>query len=464
MEDTTNCDIDDSKTLKSRIFHNEECKNNENMKEILNEVACSIQRPVMFSRCNIDGSFCGFDDSLNVNKISNGINESESPLLRMNESTELSAKSKICGEDENCTQENESCINSNNFARKKFQSLNRIRLHDSTLSPYDTDFKKPHFLRYSIFEDDIAAFKDESSPNLQSTGASSLSSLTIDDDDYSDSLKPNKAGLVKMKSNMMNLPQMQEIVVQEQWREDPIGRVVIKNEQLNNVIDKFVTNTLENNETRDEKLKNHSFVHACDCQIDHKKKIILAGYNTKKSNMNNVSNQFLKDMQSIRSEAEGSSKEMSTRTELFTRDKYSYQENERFRNYNRTELNVINKHSKSNICERYNDQEVLKESRLSCESHKHNNEIFHSTDDISELNAYEEQLLDQCIRRGMAKVTKRDIRDIKPFCWDLNQICLTTRAMLKSHDENLRERHEDWNKQYMIQKGLIRHMANTRTS
>lgn len=48
----------------------------------------------------------------------------------------------------------------------------------------------------------------------------------------------------------------------------------------------------------------------------------------------------------------------------------------------------------------------------------------------SNYSSYEEQLLDQCIRRGIAKMTKKSINEIRPFSWDTNQICLTTKAMM----------------------------------
>lgn len=42
-------------------------------------------------------------------------------------------------------------------------------------------FSKPHITRNSVFEDDIATFKEESTP-IEFSSATSLSSLTIDDE------------------------------------------------------------------------------------------------------------------------------------------------------------------------------------------------------------------------------------------------------------------------------------------
>jgi len=44
-----------------------------------------------------------------------------------------------------------------------------------------TVFSKPHITRNSVFEDDIATFKEESTP-IEFSSATSLSSLTIDDE------------------------------------------------------------------------------------------------------------------------------------------------------------------------------------------------------------------------------------------------------------------------------------------
>lgn len=54
----------------------------------------------------------------------------------------------------------------------------------------------------------------------------------------------------------------------------------------------------------------------------------------------------------------------------------------------------------------------------------------------SNYTTYEEHLLDQCIRRGISKKTRKNINSIRPFSWDVNQICLTTKAMmLRNRDD-----------------------------
>ncbi|XP_011493891.1 PREDICTED: uncharacterized protein LOC105359109, partial [Ceratosolen solmsi marchali] len=351
---------------------------------------------------------------------------------------------------------------------KKNHSIEKLLPVDNILFPYDIDFKKPHFSRYSVFEDDIAAFKDESSPNLLSTAASSLSSLTIDDDDYNYNIKPIKAGLVKSKPNIINLTQMEKVTVQKQWRKDPIGSVIVDSNQTNQKgINNFSTHSFNKYENTNEKLHTCSFENSCECQMVHKKKIITSECNMKRSNFNIITNRYPKNVQIIHNEEDDSTEGTDFKTELHiehtrTNVKNICQDNEIFVNYGEAELDVCNKYFNSNGSKGYDVRECSHENRLLYEPYRYNSKLNYATDETKEFIAYEEQLLDHCIRRGMAKVTKRNICDIKPFCWDINQICLTTKAMLKTHDENIiKERQEDRGKQHILQRGFIRHIVNS---
>lgn len=341
---------------------------------------------------------------------------------------------------------------------KKNQSLAKIQVLDEISFQYDSAFKKPHFMKHSVFEDDIAVFKDESSPIVLSTAASSLSSLTIDDDEYGENISPNKAGLMKKKCNPINVLHMQKSHVQENWSQNSVGNTHMSSQnvsdiqaaQLYNNQHRFPVHPAENQIVNEHLNKStHSLSYDEQTCWESQKYMRYPEQfpnDIKKSNLNLSSNQYYKDKQRSHTGAE------------VCREQSLFRTNSALRSQQMTDLNNCNKQDNRLMGE----EEEFFEDQKGPDPRRPIKEVNHQVDEV-DLNAYEEELLDQCIRKGMAKVTKRNMSDIKPFCWDLNRICLTTRAMLKPHDEELlKEKKEERIKRRLSYKGLTRLLSNSR--
>ncbi|XP_011501773.1 PREDICTED: adenomatous polyposis coli protein-like [Ceratosolen solmsi marchali] len=130
----------------------------------------SEQTPLMFSRCSSLGSLSGCDQqslhddrSSVVSDFSRGASEVVSPSELPDSPAQL-VFSSVQQKDKK-------------LGRKKIQQRDKIQ--SSEMCSFQQEISKR-----SIFEDDLAIFKEESTPvKFQSVTASSLSSLTIDDDE-----------------------------------------------------------------------------------------------------------------------------------------------------------------------------------------------------------------------------------------------------------------------------------------
>ncbi|XP_031778922.1 uncharacterized protein LOC116416124 [Nasonia vitripennis] len=342
------------------------------------------------------------------------------------------------------------------LAAKKDQSQTKIQVLDEISFEYDSAFKKPHFMKHSVFEDDIAVFKDESSPMVLSTAASSLSSLTIDDDECGENISPNKAGLMKKNCNPINVLHVQKSRLQESWHQKLVENANMSSQnsssnqatQLYNNQQRLPVYS-DKNQIVNEQLIKSSNTESYDEQQSYWKSQKYTRYpeqfsnDINNSNLNLSSNEYYKDKQRSRIVDEN------------CRERTSFTTNAISQSQQMTHLNNCNKQDDGLT----DDEEYFEDQKDPRQLLK---EVFHNTDD-TELNSYEEELLDQCIRKGIAKVTRRDINELKPFCWDLDRICLTTRAMLKPvPDEELKEKKEERMKRRLSYKGLTKFLTHSR--
>jgi hypothetical protein len=300
----------------------------------------------------------------------------------------------------------------------------------------ESNYKKPLVTKVSVFEDNVTSFKDESTPTkLHSVAASSLSSLTIDDDDDYELI--NKLIFNKEKQSIT------EEVEVENNRQEPIGeshllvKPSIKSEEIestSNDMDEDV-NGEQDDELTD--LTSHE-----EQLLDQCIRRGIAKWT--KQNINDI-RPFSWD---VGLTCRATRAMLISRIRLNSNIDIHNHIDEKNENYER---NTIISNDKSNFNEKYEDE--IEECR-SCNEKSSNEEsdpvelisnLKENTDQFDQNSyyiTYEEHLLDQCIRKGMAKITKRNVNDIKPFSWDAHQICLTTRAMmLHSHDGNFHISH-----------------------
>lgn len=267
----------------------------------------SQQSPLMFSRCSSLGSLSGCeqqslhdDRSSILSEFSRRTSEAVSPSELPDSPAQLTPHGI------------------KKLGKKKLQPKDKIQSLDSS-SVQDV-------LKNNIFEDNLAVFKEESTPiKFQSVAASSLSSLTIDDDDDGDEhgeTNNSKAAVIKSSKIPPN-----------------------ENDQLNTLLD------YEKEKVRKKSKENSYF------SVDEEK--ILDEYIRK--GIAKVTRQHINDVPSL--------------------------------NLQTSEYNP----SSSN-------QEQL--NKTAC------NDSVDSFDESSELTLEEEKLLDECIRRGIAKVTRQNINDI----------------------------------------------------
>ena len=494
MADDRVSQSENPKTTESEKKDNKNCKISKEINEVSagEGVESNLQTPLMFSRCSSLGSLSGFernsfrdDQSSIVSDFSPRASGAVSPSINQNGISEIVTKLQVSDNNSNSQ-----IINEKRQCDELYVSKTKIQLQEKINVPdipfqYDIAFKKPHFFKHSVFEDDIAAFKDESSPNFLSTAASSLSSLTIDDEDYGDNTLPNKAGLLKKKLLSTEKSQSEKISVSECCHQDPIGTCEFQ-QAYRRIVSKELSNNNQQN-SPSKKLDDRSSIVIQSSQtlyISHEnqskeqqKRLDWVEHNmneTQKINGNPIIHNS-KNIQNIDSQTNDNANEFNFKRDLLVqkiqRDKIqNLHYNGKFIQETRIESDIIDKYThKHNGYEKFHKEErdFAKQNKVSqgfCKTYNDSTNSSHSTEENNDLNAYEEQLLDQCIRTGMAKVTKRNITDIKPFCWDLNQICLTTRAMFKNHSEDIiRDRRGEYNKQRLLQRGSMKKIINSKT-
>lgn len=271
----------------------------------------SQQSPLMFSRCSSLGSLSGCEQqSLHDDRSSivSDFSRRTSEVVSPSELPDSPAQLVPHG------------CRDKKLSRKKFHPKDKIQSLD-TLPIQDIS-------KNSIFEDDLALFKEESTPiKFQSVAASSLSSLTIDDDDDVDECGEikSKAGVIKSSKIPSN-----------------------ENDQLNSGLDVDKEKLMKSTEESE----GRSYF-----STDEEK--ILDEYIRK--GIAKVTRQHINNVPSLNLQAS---------------------------EYNPSTSN----------------QEQL--DKTACDDH------IDSFDESSELTAEEEKLLDECIRRGIAKVTRQNINDI----------------------------------------------------
>lgn len=147
----------------------------------------SQQTPLMFSRCSSLGSLSGYEQQSIHDDRSSVVSDFSRRTSEVVSPSELpdSPACPLAPSTSSSQQRDKKLV------RKKVQQLrDKVQSCESQDTP----------AKLSIFEDDLAVFKEESTPiKFQSVAASSLSSLTIDDEDEADEraeLK-NKAGVIK---------------------------------------------------------------------------------------------------------------------------------------------------------------------------------------------------------------------------------------------------------------------------
>ena len=86
-------------------------------------------------------------------------------------------------------------------------------------------YSKCHVPRTSVFEDDIATFKEESTP-IEFSTATSLSSLTIDDE-----MKIPKMNIPKPKNELEESPNELDKDIKENSSEEKVNNVEIEKDQ-----------------------------------------------------------------------------------------------------------------------------------------------------------------------------------------------------------------------------------------
>lgn len=273
----------------------------------------------------------------------------------------------------------------------------------------------------SVFEDNLTSFKDESTPTkLHSMAASSLSSLTIDDEDEYDIVN-------KIILNKENVSEHETKI--ENTRQEPLGKTDLDDASMKPRKIENSVNVDEEEDLDDEKDDELTDLTPYEEQLlDECIRRGIAKWT--KQNINEIK-PFSWDVGLTC---------LATRTILNTRirvNSYSEIDNdiENLMNHNiietvtnnnlKFEKNAQNEEKELSNYEKYSNRDTSPnelEMDLEEASDQFNENSYYIT--------YEEHLLDQCIRRGMAKITKRRINDIKPFSWDANQICLTTRAII----------------------------------
>lgn len=279
-------------------------------------------------------------------------------------------------------------------------------------------YRKPTIVKNSVFEDDITSFKDESTPVLHSMAASSLSSLTIDDDDDYDLM--SKIIINREK------PTVSEEDTDDSSRKDPVGESsVTENASAKPEI-------LPSSHAQEENF-NEELAPFEEQLLDECVRTGIAKWT--RQNVNEIK-PFSWDVGLICR----STRVMLTSTILEEPETDAQVDSSQILADNENQIPNGTSHKvEQNLYEETKKQNSDNYSSGSSEPTE-SGANFNEESDLYYGNAnnttYEEHLLDQCIRRGISKRTKTNINSISPFSWDVNQICLTTRAMmLRNRDD-----------------------------
>lgn len=312
-----------------------------------------------------------------------------------------------------------------------FQLCPGLLTDNSNLASEISSSRKLPSIKHSVFEDNLTSFKDESTPTkLHSMAASSLSSLTIDDEDDEDLMQ--KIILNKEKDFSDDKLELTDN------RQEPSG-------ESNNLTDSSPktepTNTPypERKENLSEEEEDDELTDLTPYEEQLLDQCIRRGIaKWTKQNFDDI-DPFSWDL-GFSCRATKALLASQMRSNSYT-DLQSYIDkiNNIFMNQDFLYGNLIfNKHSEDNIQESKRDESYQTQSNADICT---NNEPSDQEENKLIKNSYvtyEEHLLDQCIRKGRAKLTKKDINDMRPFSWDINQICLTTRAMgFPNRSENI---------------------------
>ncbi|XP_014203467.1 adenomatous polyposis coli homolog [Copidosoma floridanum] len=313
------------------------------------------------------------------------------------------------------------------FGKKKIATVqqDQSKIHQQSVVsndiPYQQSENNPRlnpFSKSSVFEDYVTSFKDESTPTkLHSVAASSLSSLTIDDDDDFELVKKSILNNEKQSLN-------EEVHKVQSDRQEPIGESNNEDGLTVGLEEAESVHLQQENYSREEDDQLMNLTHYEEELLDECIRRGIAKLT--KQNINEI-RPFSWDLglTCLATKALLASRIRLHSVEILSKiiEEQSSQDN------NTILINNKNNSDKSFL------KDVSQETHSSLNSDvikqdKSNNQMTNSS-----YSTYEEQLLDQCIRRGIAKITKKNINDIRPFSWDTNQICLTT--MLHGYNDEV---------------------------
>ncbi|XP_058793325.1 uncharacterized protein LOC131665461 [Phymastichus coffea] len=393
------------------------------------ETSCSQETPVMFSRCSSLSSLSDIEHiSVNDDRslILSDFSRKTSGVVSPNELPDSPAQS-IASNTKPHQKTHIGC-----FGKKKTQTspLSKVaseHLANNSNLLQEINFKKPALSRYSVFEDHLTPFKDESTPTkLHSMAASSLSSLTIDDDDDDEDFMHK---IILNKEKDVNHEKF-DMTVKRQVPSEESNNLTdssLKSETTNTPYPEHKQNVSEDEE--DDELTDLTPYE--EQLLDQCIRCGIAKWT--KQNLNEI-NPFRWDV-GFSCRATKAIMTSKIRNNLYVDFENNFDNNENiFINqeflcdklaFNRYEDNTEDDNYQIHINKNFN-------------KNKTPNPIENKLIKYPYYEAYQEYLLDQCIRKGRAKITKKNINDIRPFSWDINQICLTTRAMGFSNcSENL---------------------------
>ncbi|XP_014226664.1 adenomatous polyposis coli protein-like [Trichogramma pretiosum] len=396
------------------------------------------QTPLMFSRCSSLGSLSGFEiNSINDDKSSfvSDFSRRTSGVVSPSEIPDSPAPMVLT----NNKSQTKSQLTS--FGTKKplpsqFDKFKNPSYLSSTTESASETLKRLPVAKMSIFEDHLTSFKDESTPNkLHSMAASSLSSLTIDDDDDCDvinkilgkdkmnllttnQIKVDSKELVQeatlslkqtLNNEFLNLEQKENVAEEE--KSEVVDLTPFEEQILDQCIRTGIAKWIKQNVTE---IKPFSWDLGITC---HATQSILTSKLRKALTTELISAKIEEQLIHQRNL-------MNNNTSINNDDKINRSKNEQIP-YANEEKFSSNLH---NINRELNIQSIPEESN----GNQANDHFI----------TYEEYLLDQCIRKGMAKLTKRHVNDFKPFSWDVNRICLTTKAMMiHSYEDSMYSSH-----------------------
>ncbi|KAJ8688350.1 hypothetical protein QAD02_024145 [Eretmocerus hayati] len=403
-------------------------EHNDREAKLKNDTQGAQHTPLMFSRCSSLGSLNSFeqasihDDHSSVVSDFSRTSGAASPSDLPSSPTQMTpgctkTQAGCFGEKEVPTSQDRSKMtpdlraNSHHEFNAVCTEENFVKASNgSVVDPGETECSKEKLLKESIFEDHVTSFKDESTPSrLHSIAASSLSSLTIDDDDDLELI--SKKGQIECGE------------ITQSTRKDPIGESKFEAPQAK-LIPEF-----------------DSGFRSCLEEDGKEEKDELADLTPHEEQL--LDQYIRKGIAKWTKRNENEIKPFSWDVGLTCRATLTLLTNKIVLNFarknslergigsqNLTAHNVTSKDTNHrNFMNKNSDKICQASSSLKTETVGTQKTFGSSNKDPGSIN-YEEQLLDQCIRKGMAKFTRKSVGDIRPFGWDVNQICLTTKSMM----------------------------------